>query len=95
MRGARFRGLLCSALLVASGAPAVVHANDRSELLEPDFLDLVDQAGLVLITGQGAVGWMRKHGVWPKSGPWLLVTRAFVSRHQPREIATPCFAPDA
>ena len=56
MRGARFRGLLCSALLVASGAPAVVHANDRRELLEPDFLDLVDQAGLVLITGQGAVG---------------------------------------
>lgn len=56
MRGACFRGLLCSALLVASGVPAVVHANDRRELLEPDFLDLVDQAGLVLITGQGAVG---------------------------------------
>ena len=28
-----------------------MHANDRRELLEPDFLDLVDQAGLVLITG--------------------------------------------
>ena len=56
MRGARFRWLLFSALLVVSGAPEVVHANDRRELLEPDFLDLVDQAGLVLITGQGAVG---------------------------------------
>lgn len=76
--------------------PSVLHAHDRHELLEPDFLDLVDQACLVLITGQGAVGLdaeARRLGLqFPALGTGH--PRAFVSLHQLRGTATPCFALD-
>lgn len=48
--------LVGSALLVSSCAGSLVRADERRELLEPDFLDLVDQDGLVLISGHGAAG---------------------------------------
>ncbi len=56
MGGSLSGWLLCSALVVASGPAAVARADELQELLEPDFLDLVDQTGLVLITGQGVAG---------------------------------------